>query len=130
MTTLPLRKFTVKKFIVRFKLCFISHEKFIKNRTKGCTYLQQERTRKERVWLSTCPFVLKKMIITYVCNKINLLLWRCRELNPVPLACKASALPYDLHPLYKIKVPNVHEEVSSHFGLFIINTCRITSIFV
>ena len=26
--------------------------------------------------------------------------WRCRESNPVPLACKASALPYELHPLF------------------------------
>ena len=26
--------------------------------------------------------------------------WRCGESNPVPLACKASALPYELHPQY------------------------------
>ena len=25
--------------------------------------------------------------------------WRCGESNPVPLACEASALPYELHPL-------------------------------
>ena len=25
--------------------------------------------------------------------------WRCRGSNPVPLACKASALPFELHPL-------------------------------
>ena len=31
-------------------------------------------------------------------------LWRCRESNPVPLACKASALPYELHP--HAKLPN------------------------
>ena len=24
--------------------------------------------------------------------------WRCRGSNPVPLACKASALPFELHP--------------------------------
>ena len=24
--------------------------------------------------------------------------WRCGESNPVPLACEASALPYELHP--------------------------------
>ena len=28
-------------------------------------------------------------------NKKN---WRCRGSNPVPLACKASALPFELHP--------------------------------
>ena len=26
--------------------------------------------------------------------------WRCGESNPVPLACEASALPYELHPLW------------------------------
>ena len=31
-------------------------------------------------------------------NKINL--WRCGVSNPVPLACKASALPCELHPLF------------------------------
>ena len=25
--------------------------------------------------------------------------WRCGGSNPVPLACKASALPFELHPL-------------------------------
>ncbi|CAF2113671.1 unnamed protein product, partial [Brassica napus] len=24
--------------------------------------------------------------------------WRCGVSNPVPLACKASALPFELHP--------------------------------
>jgi hypothetical protein len=26
--------------------------------------------------------------------------WRCRGSNPVPLACKASALPFELHPQF------------------------------
>ena len=29
-------------------------------------------------------------------------LWRCRGSNPVPLACKASALPFELHPLMQL----------------------------
>ena len=41
----------------------------------------------------------------------------CGELNPMHLACEASTLPY-----YKIKVPNVHDEVSSDFGLFLRST--------
>ena len=27
-------------------------------------------------------------------------LWRCRELIPLPLACEASSLPFQLHPSY------------------------------
>ena len=32
-------------------------------------------------------------------QKENINMWRCGESNPVPLACEASALPYELHPL-------------------------------
>ena len=28
-------------------------------------------------------------------------IWRCGGSNPVPLACKASALPFELHPLFR-----------------------------
>ncbi|CAK7324169.1 unnamed protein product [Dovyalis caffra] len=28
------------------------------------------------------------------------IIWRCGESNPVPLACEASALPYELHPRF------------------------------
>jgi hypothetical protein len=30
--------------------------------------------------------------------------WRCGESNPVPLACEASALPYELHPRFGYQV--------------------------
>ena len=34
--------------------------------------------------------------------------WRCGESNPVPLACEASALPYELHPLISVyKLHNI-----------------------
>ena len=31
-------------------------------------------------------------------KKIKIETWRCGGSNPVPLACKASALPFELHP--------------------------------
>ena len=34
--------------------------------------------------------------------------WRCGVSIPVPLACKANALPYELHPL-----PNTKGELSA-----------------
>ena len=38
---------------------------------------------------------------------IKLVKWRCERSNPVPLACKASALPFELHP----HVDNLQEQV-------------------
>ncbi|CAL9015621.1 unnamed protein product, partial [Prunus brigantina] len=32
------------------------------------------------------------------CKNTKRMRWRCRVSNPVPLACKASALPFELHP--------------------------------
>ena len=43
-----------------------------------------------------CHFQLKR-----IKKKTN---WRCGGSNPVPLACKASALPFELHPQLLVSV--------------------------
>ena len=35
--------------------------------------------------------------------------WRCGVSIPVPLACKANALPYELHPLLNTKADSKRE---------------------
>ena len=46
-------------------------------------------------------YSLWKSLIVSTCNKQNT--WRCRVSIPVLLACKASALPFELHPLVTIE---------------------------
>ena len=55
----------------------------------------QTHTRPQR----NAAAAMQKWAISQQMMDTNGIGWRCRESNPVPLACKASALPYELHPL-------------------------------
>ena len=67
------------------------HEKVGKHTSYFVVILFSVRMiRKPKTWCIYTIIEQKfKIIKTY---------WRCRGSNPVPLACKASALPFELHP--------------------------------
>ena len=56
-----------------------------------------------RFWLSSFPFLWVSTLLSlrffrFLFSQLSLLWWRWRESNPWPPACRAGALPAELHP--------------------------------
>ena len=76
---------------------------FVTSSSKDIKIKSEKEAEKREVW--KCADIERKKE-----HKILLSLhrWRCGGSNPVPLACKASALPFELHPHLSILLSKIN----------------------